>query len=29
MAATAGRADDYHYHIAPVQLKKQVGKGMW
>lgn len=23
-----GRADDYHYHIAPVQLEKQVGKGM-
>jgi phosphatidylethanolamine-binding protein (PEBP) family uncharacterized protein len=23
-----GRADDYHYHIAPVHLEKQVGKGM-
>jgi phosphatidylethanolamine-binding protein (PEBP) family uncharacterized protein len=22
-----GRADDYHYHIAPVHLEKQVGKG--
>jgi phosphatidylethanolamine-binding protein (PEBP) family uncharacterized protein len=24
----SGRADDYHYHIAPVHLEKQVGKGM-
>jgi phosphatidylethanolamine-binding protein (PEBP) family uncharacterized protein len=23
-----GRADDYHYHIAPVHLEKQLGKGM-
>jgi hypothetical protein len=23
-----GRADDYHYHVAPVHLEKQVGKGM-
>jgi len=23
-----GRADDYHYHLAPVHLEKQVGKGM-
>lgn len=23
-----GRADDYHYHIAPVHLEKDVGKGM-
>ena len=23
-----GRADDYHYHIAPVHLEKQIGKGM-
>ena len=23
-----GRADDYHYHIAPVHLEKQVGKGV-
>ena len=23
-----GRADDYHYHIAPVHLQKQVGKGL-
>jgi phosphatidylethanolamine-binding protein (PEBP) family uncharacterized protein len=23
-----GRADDYHYHIAPVHLEKQVGRGM-
>lgn len=23
-----GRADDYHYHIAPVHLEKHVGKGM-
>ena len=23
----AGRADDYHYHIAPVHLEKIVGKG--
>ncbi len=23
-----GRADDYHYHIAPVHLEKQVGMGM-
>ena len=23
-----GRADDYHYHIAPVHLEKQGGKGM-
>ncbi len=22
-----GRADDYHYHIAPVHLEKQLGKG--
>jgi hypothetical protein len=22
-----GRADDYHYHIAPVHLEEQVGKG--
>lgn len=22
-----GRADDYHYHIAPVHLEKQIGKG--
>jgi phosphatidylethanolamine-binding protein (PEBP) family uncharacterized protein len=22
-----GRADDYHYHIAPVHLEKQVGQG--
>ena len=22
-----GRADDYHYHLAPVHLEKQVGKG--
>jgi phosphatidylethanolamine-binding protein (PEBP) family uncharacterized protein len=22
-----GRADDYHYHVAPVHLEKQVGKG--
>ena len=22
-----GRADDYHYHIAPVHLEKNVGKG--
>ncbi len=22
-----GRADDYHYHIAPVHLEKMVGKG--
>jgi len=23
-----GRADDYHYHVAPVHLEKIVGKGM-
>ena len=23
-----GRADDYHYHIAPVHLQKAVGKGL-
>lgn len=23
-----GRADDYHYHIAPLHLQAQVGKGM-
>lgn len=23
-----GRADDYHYHIAPVHLEKTVGKGL-
>ena len=23
-----GRADDYHYHIAPVHLEKQVGPGL-
>ena len=23
-----GRADDYHYHIAPVHLQKQVGAGL-
>lgn len=23
-----GRADDYHYHLAPVHLEKQVGKGI-
>jgi phosphatidylethanolamine-binding protein (PEBP) family uncharacterized protein len=23
-----GRADDYHYHVAPVHLEKVVGKGM-
>ncbi|MDB5337305.1 MAG: hypothetical protein JWN70_2924 [Planctomycetaceae bacterium] len=23
-----GRADDYHYHIAPVHLQKTVGKGL-
>ena len=23
-----GRADDYHYHIAPVHLQAQVGKGL-
>lgn len=23
----AGRADDYHYHIAPLHLEKQVGAG--
>ncbi len=23
-----GRADDYHYHIAPVHLEEQLGKGM-
>jgi Raf kinase inhibitor-like YbhB/YbcL family protein len=23
-----GRADDYHYHIAPVHLQKQVGQGL-
>lgn len=23
-----GRADDYHYHIAPVHLERQIGKGM-
>ncbi len=23
-----GRADDYHYHIAPVHLEKSVGKGL-
>jgi phosphatidylethanolamine-binding protein (PEBP) family uncharacterized protein len=23
-----GRADDYHYHIAPVHLEKQVSKGV-
>jgi phosphatidylethanolamine-binding protein (PEBP) family uncharacterized protein len=23
-----GRADDYHYHIAPVHLEKAVGKGL-
>ncbi len=23
-----GRADDYHYHIAPLHLQTQVGKGM-
>ncbi len=23
----SGRADDYHYHIAPVHLEKTVGKG--
>ena len=23
----SGRADDYHYHIAPVHLQKTVGKG--
>lgn len=22
-----GRADDYHYHVAPLHLEKQVGKG--
>jgi hypothetical protein len=22
-----GRADDYHYHVAPVHLEKVVGKG--
>jgi hypothetical protein len=22
-----GRADDYHYHLAPVHLEKQLGKG--
>ncbi|HWB00352.1 MAG TPA: YHYH protein, partial [Pirellulales bacterium] len=22
-----GRADDYHYHLAPVHLEKQIGKG--
>ncbi|MFN9041049.1 MAG: YHYH protein [Planctomyces sp.] len=22
-----GRADDYHYHIAPVHLEKQTGSG--
>ena len=22
-----GRADDYHYHIAPVHLQKTVGAG--
>lgn len=24
----SGRGDDYHYHIAPVHLQDQVGKGM-
>ena len=23
-----GRADDYHYHIAPVHLEKTIGKGL-
>ena len=23
-----GRADDYHYHIAPIHLEKTVGKGL-
>lgn len=23
-----GRADDYHYHIAPVHLEKSIGKGL-
>ncbi len=23
-----GRADDYHYHIAPIHLQEMVGKGM-
>ena len=23
-----GRADDYHYHLAPVHLEKQIGKGL-
>ena len=23
-----GRADDYHYHLAPVHLQSQVGKGL-
>jgi phosphatidylethanolamine-binding protein (PEBP) family uncharacterized protein len=23
-----GRADDYHYHLAPVHLQEQVGEGM-
>ena len=23
-----GRADDYHYHIAPLHLQKQIGKGL-
>lgn len=24
----SGRGDDYHYHIAPVYLEKQLGKGL-
>ena len=23
-----GRADDYHYHLAPVHLEKTIGKGL-